>query len=697
MSDLLANLNPEQRRAVEYLGGPLLVVAGPGTGKTRVITHRIAYRVASGVQADRILGITFTNRAAAEMQGRVASLLGEDAPVRMGTFHWMCNALLRRYADRIGYPRDFRLLTPSEARHAFKRAALEAWPDERQALGRIAGAVSAQKNGASRELIARRYRVAQEAVDAVRVKYGETLRAARALDLDDLLALSVRLLCEDEATRDRCRAWYAEVVVDEFQDTNPIQLELLGLLVPPGGSIVAVGDEDQAIYGWRQADSRGMHRFLHDFAGARMVRLSESYRSSKRILRAAGSLIAHNPDRLGIGLHTSNPAGERPVLFAADDERDEAEFVAAEIERLTRRDGVRPPDVAVLYRVNAQSRSLEDALVRHRIPYHIHGGARFYERPEIRRVVAYLRLALGEDADAAALLAEEVSGIGPRRLAALRQSADASGISLLERLKVPVSGVPRISLAVLRAIPNRVETLRSLRDAPLLTLVSSAIDLAGESADVGLQSDAESVAENLDELRTVVRQLEGRQTTLRELVDRMSVAGHEVQRGGVNLMTLHAAKGLEFPVVFVTGVEDGLVPHRRSLDLPGDLDEERRLLYVGMTRARSRLFLSYAHSRMLAGRQLLGEGSRFIAEIGAPNLDLRVSTRRQARPRLSSVRVGERVVHPRWGTGTVMSVEGTGREALVVVEFDEAGRQRLQLCHAPLKRSPEEVPDVLAG
>lgn len=699
MIDLLSNLNPEQQRAVVHRDGPLLIVAGPGTGKTRTITHRIAYRVETGLEPSRILGVTFTNRAAREMKERVDSLLHAEASVRLGTFHWMCNAILRRHVHHLGFPHDFRLLSPAEARQVFRHGVVA---DQRG----LFAAVGALKNGCTPERAARLHGLAPEALLAAAKSYQDRLRSVRALDLDDLLALTVRLLRENPSVRRRCQAAHDELLVDEYQDINPVQHELLKLLCPVSGSLVAVGDEDQAIYGWRQADARNMLWFTRDFPEARIITLEDTYRSTKHILRAAASLVEHNRVRRHKALRTQNVAGDRPLCLVADDEIEEADWIAEEIKRLTSQEGRAWTDVAVLYRVNALSRPLEDALLRHGVPYHVQSGHRFYDRAEIRRVAAYLRLALDRaDDEATAYLLEIVHGMGPKRVSGLREKAALMRLPLLDTIVSAdaVSGLPAGARADLQAIHRAAEAVHTLRDSSLTAMVQGAIAIVART-DFGSGGEQEAAIENLDELRSVVRELGARKGTLRTFVDRLA-CGHETRLGatGVALMSLHAAKGLEFPVVFLPGLEEGLLPHRRSLNDDEALEEERRLCYVGMTRAASRLYLSYTHTRLLGGQALIGHPSRFLAEMGHPNVTLRLSRRASTKPRLSSVALGDRVMHPRWKAGTVTAVEGSGRDTLITILFDFAGRQRLQLCHAPLQRlsppSPlsKEAPDVLAG
>jgi len=700
MDDLLDDLNEQQRTAVTHAGAPLLVLAGPGSGKTRVLTRRMAYRIRSdGLRAERVLGITFTNRAAQEMKERVAHLLGGSAPVRLGTFHWMCNAILRRHAHRIGRRRDFRLLGESEARHVLWQAVSAETFGNEVRLGTLAAAISARKNGAPMSAAAEHNLVPAEVLVSTIRAYQRQLAAVNALDLDDLLFLTVTLLEQDERARQTCRDAYDEILVDEYQDVNPVQHQIVRLLTSHTGNAVAVGDEDQAIYGWRQADVRSILRFMADFPGVSVVKLEESYRSTKWILRAASSVVRQNRDRIGKRIYTRNPAGERPFCVVAGDEIEEAEWVASEVEQLAEKEGRPWEDFAVLYRLNAQSRPLEDALVRHNIPYHVHAGRRFYNRPEVRQVVAYLRLALDPSDDGAtSLLLEAVPGIGPKRVAALGSAARARSLGLLDLLSLPgdIQGLPGHIAPSVRRLAARIQSVHAERERSLDRVLDAAIEASLSELDA-FPFDLEAARDSLEELRSVLRELDIRQATLRGIADRLALGDHRSERrSGVRLMSLHAAKGLEFPVVFLPGLEDGILPHRRALEDEQELEEERRLCFVGMTRAMERLYLSYAHSRMLRGNLLAGHPSRFLGEIGQPQLSVRVLQRASVKPRLDHVLPGERVMHARWKAGTVLEVQGAGRDTVVTILFDCVGRQRLQLCHAPLSRL-EEGTDALAG
>jgi len=700
MLDLLADLNSEQRHVVTYSGGPLLVLAGPGSGKTRVVTRRIAYRVAQGGLAPRrIAAITFTNRAALEMKERLRELLGDEEQPVVGTFHWLCNVLLRRCADRIGWRRDFRLLTPRESRQSLRRVAELSHVSGRQ-MTEYATVISGEKNGADLRTLAQERALDPAVVQRIATLYAAHLKRLNALDLDDLLVFAVRALQSDQRARDACRTRFQELIVDEYQDTNPRQQQLLELLCPHSESIVAVGDEDQAIYGWRQAGTGGVEAFQRMFPACETVTLGLSYRHSKLILRSAAALIARNQARTPKTLRTDNPAGAKPMCLVADDEQEEAEWVAEEIERLVTVEHVPHGEITVLYRVNVQARALEDAFVRRGVPYRVRSGSGFYQRAEIRRVAAYLRLALDKgDQEAAAYLLGGVAGIGPRRLKYARAAASERGMFLLEvgADENSPAKLPQSARRACRDLLLQVAALQPSRSGPVSGLVDQAAEFVAADTDLMAQG-IDQVKEHIEELRSISREYGARRGTLRGFVDRITLHDENaLVHDRVNLLTLHAAKGLEFAAVFLVGLEEGLLPHRRALEQESEIEEERRLCYVGLTRASQYLYLSYAHARFVAGQSTVGRVSRFVGEIGSINLDLRLSKRTAGNPRLRAASPGERVKHPRWDLGTVLAVEGKGRNTLVTIMFDSAGKQRLQLCHTPLVRVPPSREDVLAG
>lgn len=564
----------------------------------------------------------------------------------------------------------------------------------------VGAAISAMKSGIEVELAAARNSIDLDQLRSAAEAYQRALSSANALDLDDLPFLAVRLLREHLDIRLQCQAVIEELMIDEYQDTNPVQQELVGLLAPPGGTVTVVGDEDQSIYGWRHASADGFVRFQTAFPGTETVMLQQSYRHCKFVARAADALMSHGHNRTKKSITTELPAGERPVCFSALDARDEADWIARQIVRLTTSKKLKWDEIAVLYRINAQSRALEDAMVRSGIPYRVLTGRSFYARIHVQAVVAYLRLSIDPDDDIAAQrLLEAVSGVGPGRILGVRAWAELHGVHLVAALSA-VNDIPRLPSRVrtsLKALEERLQGVGALRKGALLPVVAEAI----RAAQRGLEAQGlftESVREDFDELLSIARVHGAGRGTLRSLTDRFAFeepAGDAV--GEVHLISLHGAKGLEYRAVFVAGLEEGVLPHARSLQRSEDIEEERRLCYVGMTRARETLHLSYAQARLVGSHQTTGRPSRFIKEIGLQNMTLQTSSAKRLRPRFLEVGLGDRVHHTRWGPGTVRLVEGSGADTLVTVRFDVGRQRRVQLCRAPLSRLDERPLDVADG
>jgi DNA helicase-2/ATP-dependent DNA helicase PcrA len=612
----------------------------------------------------------------------------------------MCAGILRRRIGVLGYRPDFRLLRPWEARKLVQSVISDGRQGAGISLSSVVDAVSGLKSGVEVDRLAERAGMPAERLTRIAEEYQRALRRINALDLDDLPFLTSTILKEHPYIRELCRASIDEVLVDEYQDTNAVQQELVELLAPRNGTVVVVGDEDQSIYGWRHADARSFERFRKAFPDTEVVMLQRSYRHHKFVARAANALIASDKNRTKKAIHTELPAGNRPVCFVAADERDEAEWIADEVVRLGSGKQCAWDDIAVLYRINAQSRVLEDALVRRSVPYRVLSGRSFYTREHIQRVIAYLRLALDQDDDAAVeLLVRSLSGVAAGRITELRAWAATREISLVATL-ANADRIPRFPQKIrfaLTALARRINQVGAVRKGSLVKLVDEALKVAQiELEEEGLLT--ESVLEDFAELRAVTRAHGSGRGTLRSLTD--SLALDESAHGsptGVNLMSLHSAKGLEYRVVFMSGMEEGLLPHRRSLPQPEDIEEERRLCYVGMTRAKETLYLSYAQARLLGGRGATGQPSRFIQEIGLQNMALKLTTARILKPRLATTSAGDRVHHTRWGTGTVEQVEGSGPDTVTTILFDTGGRRRLQLCHAPLSLHQERTRDVSSG
>ncbi len=747
--DLLADLNPEQRAAVTAPPGALLILAGAGSGKTRVLTRRLAFLIRGGADPGRILAITFTDKAAREMQARVEALLG---PVAHGmwvqTFHSACARMLRRDITSLGYTPDFTILDADDQRTAVREVLRGLGYDEhRFQPGAVAGRISAQKNalrGPAEASESARDPWSQ-AVAAAFSAYQRMLEQSNCLDFDDLLLLTVRLLEQPDGSA--YREYFRHVLVDEYQDTNLAQYRIVRALAAARRSLTAVGDEDQSIYRFRGADVGNLRRFEADFPEARIIRLERNYRSTQRILDAAGSVIGHNARRYPKRLWTDRGDGEPVSLYRAEDAGDEAAFVAGEIRRL-RAGGAGWSDFAVLYRTHAQSRAVEEALLGSGIPYVVVGGLKFYERKEIKDVLAYLRLLVNpvDWPSFRRAVAAPRRGVGDATLAALTAHSEQTGEALPSALAhaAEVPGTGRAG-PVLRAFAELLQRLRgeaegavdgtgeplpsgtARQPAAVAELIASVLDRSGMAAALRAEDslEARTRLENLNELLSVAAQngpaigrgLEGLRRFLEQaalIAEADAVPEGSEGEGAVVLLTLHAAKGLEFPVVFLTGLEEGVFPHSRALQsaTPGgdDLEEERRLCYVGMTRARSRLYLTCAQRRAFyGGSPQPALPSRFLAEI-TPALLHEVRARaargtdvwRRASagpspapaPRTASreaglleVRIGEHVVHPRWGEGVVVACQGRGPDGEATVDFPGLGRRQLILGYARLRRA----------
>ena len=727
-SPLLAGLNPQQREAVLAADGPVLILAGAGSGKTRVITHRLAYLILErGVPGDAILAVTFTNKAAGEMKARAEALLaGRALQTWISTFHAFCVRLLRREAAAAGlkpgfliYDTDDQLQTVREALRALDLS--EKLHPPRRLLSRI----SARKNTGRDPEEVEAGSFAESTFARVAERYRQSLAAAGALDFDDLLLRSVSLLQGDAAVRERWQHRFRYLLVDEYQDTNQAQYELVRLLAGPLGNVTVVGDEDQSIYSWRGAQISNILDFEHDFPGARVLRLEENYRSTQAILDAASALVAHNERRKGKTLRAVKPRGLPVSLYEAADEFDEATFVVQEIAA---RRGSR---AAVLFRMNAQSRLFEEALLQRRIPYVVVGGVGFYERREVKDVLAYMRLVVNPD-DAVAfrrILNVPTRGIGARTVEEIERRAAERGVSPWEALDYVVDEAVLPARAT-QPLARFRELLNGLRDDALRLTIKGLLEriLAGTGYSAMLAGDdtqeSQDRLENLAELLSAAADYEAalESPTLTGFLDRAALLTDADQVQGeapVVLMTLHAAKGLEFGRVFLVGLEEGLVPHSRSLGSTESLEEERRLCYVGMTRAMEQLTLSWAQSRAVFGQRRLSERSRFLDEIPADSLRVQGGGGRgwrgEAKPRTSrfaidepewarpsgrpgrtapaplpsssaaEFRPGLRVRHPLFGVGTVLRSEGAGLELKLTVSFAGVGAKKLVARYAGLE------------
>ncbi len=714
MPRLLDNLNDAQREAVLHASGPLLVVAGAGTGKTRVITHRIAHRVDQGLHPSEILAITFTNKAAGEMRERVQALVGLSR-IWISTFHAFGARFLRMEAEAAGLSSNFTIFDAGDQRALVKQIL-----KERRLIGGTrrasdyAATISRLKNDDFDRADA------GEAIDEIDRQvfeaYEQTLAASQALDFDDLLVRPLRLLRSNEEVRRRFASRFRTVLVDEYQDTNRLQYELLRLLVRDHGDICATGDPDQSIYRWRGAEIRNILEFESDFEGTRVVKLEENYRSTNVILRAASAVISHNRFRIDRELRSSLGEGEKVRVVEAATDREEAYAVARGIVRAVD-DGYDLSDVAVFYRTNSCSRVLEEACRRANLPYVIVGAVEFYERREVKDLLAYLRLVVNpyDKLDLARVVNVPARGVGAKSLAKLVEHGDETGRPVVD-LVFDIDSVPDLTKRAREGIREFGDVLAELMEGsesavgPILDRLLERIEYRSylEADDDPLLPDR---LENIEELRRAVAEYDAQNPDgslahfLAETALIRSRASNDEEVPKVTLMTLHSAKGLEFPVVFITALEEGVLPHARSLATDDGVEEERRLFYVGMTRAQRRLTLSYARSRMEAG-QYRGRSipSQFLSELPAEEVDGWVPNRADVAVFDESsfyepdyddhgeapFASGDRVVHDHFGVGRVVRLHGFGASAQVTVDFMGHGQKKLILQYARLKKTREQ-------
>jgi DNA helicase-2/ATP-dependent DNA helicase PcrA len=725
---LLKDLNPVQREAVINTEGPLLIFAGAGSGKTRVLTYRIAHLIREkGIPPERILAVTFTNKAAREMQERVDRLLGGlSQRVWISTFHSACVRILRRNIDRLGFRRNFVIYDEKDQEQAIKACMKELEIDQLTFHPRaIQAEIDRAKNyGISQEgFTADPFNVLQKRVALIYQAYQEMLRRNNALDFGDLLMFTNTLFKQFREVLGHYQDRLLYVMVDEFQDTNFIQYRFIQDLVGKNGNICVVGDDDQSIYRWRGAEITNILNFERDFPGTMVIKLEQNYRSTKRILETAWQVVRRNRERREKVLWTENEEGDPIVYFTGRDEQEEAGFIVGEIQNHPER---KYSGFAAFYRTNAQSRAIEEELVKARIPYAVVAGLRFYERKEVKDVIAYMRVIANpsDDMSLKRIIQSPPRGIGPKTLGKLEGRAKERGISLYDALG---EAGEDISDGIRRKIREFIGVMESLREAAKTSgprdLILLVLARTGYLDWLSQGSTEESISrrENVEELVNVVAQFEqdevNEDKTLDGFLDRVSLVSdvddYDDKSNRVSLMTLHCAKGLEFPVVFLVGMEDGLFPHHRRGEGTEDLEEERRLCYVGMTRAQEKLYLTNAERRRVFGSERFNFPSRFIEEIppelmnrmvgdgvavfggeegadGAPHLDYSSSQLGEVSVELGTspeedLQVGVWVMHPTFGPGVVKSREGRGDDLKVWVYFPSAGTKKLKAKYAGLQ------------
>ncbi len=712
VSDILSPLNDAQRDAVAADNQNMLVLAGAGSGKTRVLVHRIAWLVrAEGFSPWSILAVTFTNKAAREMRGRIEEMLQISAHgMWVGTFHGLAHRLLKAHWKEAGLPQNFQILDSDDQLRLVKRVCRELELDESRWPPRQAQwYINAQKDEGLRSMHIEPPPGDLFAHTMLQVyrAYEQACERGGMVDFAELLLRAHELWLQSPEVLQHYQGRFRQILVDEFQDTNTIQYAWLRVLAGKHIPVVAVGDDDQSIYGWRGAKIENIQRFTQDFAATRTVRLEQNYRSSQTILRAANAVIAFNQGRLGKELWTAGESGEPITLYAGFNEQDEARYIVEQIERWTGA-GNNRASAAILYRSNAQSRVLEEALIRAGMPYRIYGGQRFYERMEIRTALAYLRLitSRGDDAAVERVINTPPRGIGDKTLDVLRDCARSRQISLWQAIAAAIAEklLPARALGALEGFAALINELDTGTDELSLEDVVEQIVQGSSLIEYYRKEKGEkgqARVENLEELVSAAKQFvaeDGELSPLQQFLDSAALDAGDAQadehEDSVQLMTLHSAKGLEFPLVFLAGMEENLFPHRMSIEEPGRLEEERRLCYVGITRAMQKLVVTYAESRRLHGSETLNTPSRFIREIPAELIQevrLRasiaqpVSSIMQARVPGTELNLGQQVYHQIFGEGVVLNFEGRGASARVQVNFDTDGSKWLVLQYANLQ------------
>ena len=752
--NLVEGLNDKQKEAVIETEGPCLVIAGAGSGKTKVLTHKIAYLIEEkNIKPWNILAITFTNKAANEMKERITNLIGEVAnDMWIGTFHSICVKILRKFIDRVGYNSDFVIFDTSDQKTLIKQCIRSLNLDDKIYTDR--GVIAEISNSKNEMLTPMQYKlrtnneIRKEKIAEIYEIYQRRLKENNALDFDDIINLTIQILTENQDVLEYYSEKFKYVLVDEYQDTNKAQFTLITLLSGRHGNITVVGDNDQGIYSFRGADITNILNFEKDFPGTKIIKLEQNYRSTKAILDAANAVIKHNEKKYEKNLWTEKEGGKRPEVAILDNEYEEANFIVEQINRLKREEYYKYSDFTVLYRTNAQSRSIEDIFRRENIPYKMIGGLKFHERKEIKDVIAYLRL-IHNQADNLSLgriINEPKRGIGQTSMEKIEAIAETNGISMYEVIKhAEQYGLNKVFINS-REFINTIEDLSSKKDEMLISeLTKEVLNKTGYMKALELENtaQAESRIENLNEFLTVAMEFEeeNAENSLAEFLESITLSsdidGMEDKEDSVTLMTLHSAKGLEFPVVFLVGMEEGLFPSYRSIGEQREIEEERRLCYVGITRAKEYLFLTCAKQRTIFGSTSLNKISRFLEEIpkelleGVEKLEkphklkentewtygnnsnkkaisfvIAGSNTNKPQPNfafrtaesflnnintkpigvnLSKYKIGQTIYHKKFGEGIITEIAEEGDDLKIDISFEKVGHKRLMAKYANLE------------
>ena len=756
--ELINGLNDKQKEAVLATDGPCLVIAGAGSGKTKVLTHKIAYDIESGIKPWNILAITFTNKAANEMKERIEKLIGDAAKdLWMGTFHSICVRILRRYIDRIGYKTDFVIFDTSDQKTLIKECLKTLKVDDKIFTDR--GVLSEISNGKNEMLEPKAYGVKyagdfrKKTIAEIYELYQRRLRENNAIDFDDIINFTIKILSENPDVLDYYTEKFKYILVDEYQDTNKAQFTLVSLLASKYGNVTAVGDNDQGIYSFRGADISNILNFEKDFKGTKIIKLEQNYRCTQNILNAANSVIKNNEVKYKKKLWTENEEGALPTFHVSDDEYDEGRYIVEEINHLRREEYYKYSDFAILYRMNSQSRAIEEILRREDIPYKIVGGLKFYERKEIKDIIAYLRL-INNPSDNLALkriINEPKRGIGKTSLDKIQAISEQTGIPMYQIIKeADQYGLSRV-YSNAQGFIEVIEDLISKKDEYIITeLIKHTLKETGYTKALEDENsiEAENRIENLEEFLTVAVQFEEEEadndlsTFLEGITLSSDIDGMDDEEESVTLMTLHSAKGLEFPVVFLVGMEEGIFPGYKSIGEPKELEEERRLCYVGITRAKNNLYLTCSRQRTMFGSTSCNPVSRFVKEIpenmleGANKIEsepenkfkdsnyewsygksgnngkvvsykvdissskpepsfafksaesflAKLNSKAQGNDTdLSKYKEGQRIYHKRFGEGNISKIEPEGDDLKLDIQFDKVGHKRLMAKFANLE------------